>query len=258
MPDNSPIIDVNLTLGQWPTRRVPCDELPKLVAKLRQHNVVEAWIGSFDGLYHEDLSAVNDRLAADCRAQSTLRLIPFGEINPLLPNWKAEIDRCADHHHMPGIRLHPNYHGYVLDHPNFEKLIKLAAEKRLIVQLTVLMEDDRMMHPLMRVPPVDLRPLAAIVQQAPGLRLILLNALKGPRDDKFVRLLNAGEVYCEIAMLEGAGALEQLVTEVPVEKILFGSHSPSFYFEAALLKLKESPLPAPHLRAITHLSAPSK
>ena len=258
MPATFPIIDVNITLGQWPTRRVPCDELPKLVAKLREHNVVEAWAGSYDGLFHEDLAAVNNRLAADCRAQTDLRLIPFGEINPLLPNWKAELDRCADHHRMLGIRLHPNYHGYALDHPDFSKLLMLAAEKKLIVQLTVLMEDDRMMHPLMRVPPVDLTPLASIVQQTPGLRLVVLNALKGPRDDMLVRLLNAGEVYCEIAMLEGAGALEQLVAEVPVEKILFGSHSPSFYFEAALLKLKESPLPAPHLRAITHLNAPSK
>ncbi|MCI0332744.1 MAG: amidohydrolase [Planctomycetes bacterium] len=249
------IIDVNITLGQWPTRRVPCDELPALAAKLHQHNVIEAWAGSYDGLFHEDLTAVNNRLADDCRAQTAVRLIPFGEINPLLPNWQAELARCAEHHRMPGVRLHPNYHGYALDHPDFALLLKAVAERDLIAQLTVLMEDDRMMHPLMRVAPVDLRPLAALVEQTPGLRLILLNALKGPRDDKLIRLLNTNGVYCEIAMLEGVGALEQLITEVSVEKILFGSHAPSLYFESASLKLRESALPVPHVRTIVQENA---
>jgi predicted TIM-barrel fold metal-dependent hydrolase len=254
LPDH-PIIDVNITFGQWPTRRVPCDEPRRLVEKLREHNVVEAWAGSYDGLFHEDLTGVNNRLAAVCRALTNVRFHPFGEVNPLLPNWEDELQRCAKHHRMPGIRLHPNYHGYALDHPEFAKLLRLAAEEKLIVQLAVLMEDDRMMHPLMRVPPVDLAPLAAIVQQTPGLRLVLLNALKGQRDANFLRLLNAGNVYCEIAMLEGAGALEQLVTEIPAERILFGSNAPGFYFESSLLKMKESILPAPHVRAITQDNA---
>jgi predicted TIM-barrel fold metal-dependent hydrolase len=253
--ETDPIIDVNVTLGQWPTRRVPCDDLRRLVEKLREHNVVEAWVGSYDGSFYEDLTDVNNRLAADCRAVRQLRLLPFGEINPLLPNWQDELQRCAAHHRMPGIRLHPNYHGYALDDPEFGRVLKLAAEKNLIVQLAVLMEDERMMHPLMRVPPVDLAPLAAIVEQTPGLRLVLLNALKGPRDENFMRLLNAGAVYCEIAMLEGAGAVEQLITEVPADRILFGSHAPNLYFESALLKLKESALPAPIVRTVSQQNA---
>jgi predicted TIM-barrel fold metal-dependent hydrolase len=156
---------------------------------------------------------------------------------------------------MPGVRLHPNYHGYALDHPDFAKTLKSAADKGMIVQLAVLMEDERMMHALLRVPPVDLSPLAAIVEQTPGLRLVLLNALKGPRNGNFLRLLNSGNVYCEIAMLEGAAALEQLISEIPPEKILFGSHAPSLYFESALLKLQESRLAVPHRRSILHESA---
>jgi hypothetical protein len=285
---NSPLIDVNITLGQWPTRRVPCNELETLVERLRAHNVTEAWAGHYDGLFHTALTEVNNRLTKICATGATaglpssasarvplappvhssnhekrqppdklpFKLVPFGSINPVAPNWESELDRCATVHHMPGIRLHPNYHNYNLDHPNFAKLLKAAAERKLIVQLTVLMEDARMMHPLMRVPPVDITPLEKLVAQTPGLRLILLNALTNvARTDKLSRLTGAGEVYVEIAMLETLAALETLVKDIPVERILFGSNAPSFYFESAALKLQESALPAAHYRAITHDTA---
>jgi hypothetical protein len=272
---NSPIIDVNITLGQWPTRRVPCDDVDKLIEKLRVHNVTESWAGHYDGLFHTNLTDVNNRLAKLCKRvplappvpssnhdkQLPLdklepKLVPFGEINPLAPSWESELDRCATIHRMPGVRLHPNYHNYNLDHPNFARLLKAAAERNLIVQLTILMEDARMMHPLMRVPPVDITPLEKLVSQTPGLRLVLLNALTSiSRTDKLYRLTNAGEVYVEIAMLETLAALENLVKDIPIDRILFGSHAPSFYFESAALKLQEANLPAAHHRAITHETA---
>jgi predicted TIM-barrel fold metal-dependent hydrolase len=258
-----PIIDVNINLGHWPTRRSPCDDQPKLSAKLMSHGVVEAWAGSFDGIFHSDVTDVNNRLAAACANQKArdipgadFRLLPFGEINPLLPTWEAELDRCMGIHRMSGIRLHPNYHGYALDHPEFAKVLKAAAEHNLIVALPSLMEDERMMHPLLRVPPVDLKPLLPLLAQNPNLKLVLLNSLgSAARGELLDRLLGAGQVYIEIAMLEGVGGLENLLKQAPLDRILFGSNSPSFYFESSLLKLQESPLPASHRRAILHDNA---
>jgi len=42
---------------------------------------------------------------------------------------------------------------------------------------------------------------------------------------------------------------------LPLERILFGSHAPFFYFAAAELKLKESALTAAQLRAIRYDNA---
>ena len=260
---NGPIVDVNINLSRWPGRRLPRDETASLVENLRSHSVVEAWAGSFDGLLHKDLAAVNERLALECRTRTGIRLIPFGSVNPLLPDWEEDLRRCVEQHHMSGIRLHPNYHGYKLDHPAFARLLKLATERHLLVALAVSMEDERVMHPLLRVAPVNLDPLAALVTQTPGLRLILLNALSGwppsggkgkdqagSRGETLTTLLRSGEVYVEIAMLERLGGVANLLKEVPLERVLFGSHAPFFYFESALLKLKESALSAEQLKAL--------
>jgi predicted TIM-barrel fold metal-dependent hydrolase len=117
------------------------------------------------------------------------------------------------------------------------------------------MEDERMMHPLLQVPQVNLSPLTKLIERMPGLRLVLINALQAFRGDPLHRLLSAGEVYVDIAMLEGIGGIEKLLADVPLERVLFGSHAPSFYFEAAQLKLQESQLSAAQRSAITQENA---
>ena len=249
------IVDVNVNLSRWPLRRLPCDELPRLVEKLRGSGVTEAWAGSFDGVFHKDVGAVNARLAAECRKCPPGLLRPFGSVNPTLPDWREELRRCHEDYRMPGIRLHPSYHGYRLGDPAFAELLTVAGRRGLIVQLTVRIEDPRMQHPLMRVPDVDTKPLPDLLAAHPELRLVLLGALQTVRGDAITRLIRAGEVYFEISMLEGVGGISNLLSHVPVDRILFGSHFPLFILESATLKLQESELLPAQTTAITHENA---
>jgi len=249
------IVDVNANLSRWPFRRTPCDELPRLVETYRKHGVQQAWVGSLDGLFHRDMDGVNLRLAEACRSVREVELLPFGSVNPRLPDWQEDLRRCREVHRMPGIRLHPNYHGYRLDDPILARVFELAAGRRLIVQLALVMEDERMMHPRLRVEPVDPAPLAALVRKTPGLRLVLINALRTLRGEALRSLISLGNVWVEISMLEGVGGLGSLLEGVPAERILFGSHAPLFYFEAAELKLRESPLTPEERRAISRGNA---
>ena len=54
---------------------------------------------------------------------------------------------------------------------------------------------------------------------------------------------------------QGVEGISNLLQQVPVERILFGSHLPLFLLESALLKLQESDLTPAQLDAITHSNA---
>ena len=240
------MIDVNVTLHRWPFRRLVGDDPAALTARLRDHGVSQAWACGFDALLHRDLAAVNARVAADCKEHGKGLLIPFGSVNPRLPDWQEDLRRCHEVHRMPGIRLYPNYHGYTLADPACVELLTSAARWNLVVQIAAAMEDERTQYPLLRVPPVDLSPLPALLKQVSGLRVVLLNSGRThPRE-----LATSGAVWFDIAMVEGVGGVSKLAEEVTPERVLFGSHFPFFYFESAALKMKEAGLPDSQARAV--------
>jgi hypothetical protein len=208
---------------------------------LKKRGFSGAWAGSFDGILHRDISAVNLRLASDCSAYRGF-LVPFGSLNPLLPDWQEDLRRIHEVHRMPGIRLHPNYHGYALKDPVAVEVLAAAAKRKLAVQIVVAMEDDRTQHRLVRVPPVDPAPLEKVLTSMPGLKVMILNG-----GNRTPVLRNA---YLDFAMREGPYAVTSLLSSVGAHHVVLGSHAPLFYIESAVLKLKEAGLTEQQTRDI--------
>jgi predicted TIM-barrel fold metal-dependent hydrolase len=230
------IVDTNVSLFQWPFRRLPLDDPDKLVNKLRALGIAQAWVGSFEGLLHRDLAAVNQRLAAVCADRTVLT--PIGSINPEMPGWQDDLRRCIEEHNMPGVRLHPNYHGYSLDDKRFGLLLETAASAGRFVQLAALMEDTRTQHPAMQKPDVDLAPLVRWMRAVPGARVQLLNYR--PRTPLVDQLAEIPGIFFDTARVEGADGVPALVQRVSPSRVMFGTHAPFLIPEAALIRVHES------------------
>ena len=232
------IIDTNVSLCQWPFRRLPLDETAALVGKLRELGISQAWAGSFEGVLHRDISGVNQRLAEQCAPFP--ELVPIGSINPALPGWKEDLRRCRDHHAMPGIRLYPNYHEYTLGDPRFTDLLQLATDAGLFVQIAVAMEDTRTQHELVQVSNVDLSPLPDRMHNITGARVQLLNARLRP--PLLADLGKTPGIFFETSRVEGTDGVATLLRSVPVKRVMLGTHAPFLIPEATLIRIQESQL----------------
>ena len=252
------IIDTNVNLFNWPFRALKYRDTKTLVAKLKRHRVIEAWAGSFEALLSKDMSGVNTRLTDECRTQGPGFLIPFGSVNLAWPDWEDDVRRCHEVHKMPGLRIYPGYQPFDLDHPAMESLVKMTAERGLILQVVFGMEDPRVYHPIINIGPVTFAPLLKAVKSMPKAKVELLHFSGSSQGEDLSQFMGNTNTVMDISRLEGNGAVGRMIgaitglpsARVPVERIVFGSHAPYFPVETAILKLIESPLDAQQLRAI--------
>lgn len=255
------IIDTNVHVFDWPFRKLKYAGAKALVGKLRKHRITQAWTGSYEGLLHKNLDGVNGRLAEECHTNGAGILLPFGTVNPALPDWEEDLRRCQEKYRMSGIRLYPSYHNYTLQSKEVARLLQLAHKRRLIVQLAVRMEDPRVQLPVTRTPAVEVTRLPELLATVPNIKVQLLNAFNGTeplRGQAGRRLIEETQVMIDISHVEGQGGLGKLIAgdrdsgrpPLPAERIVFGSHAPFFPCESAVFKLFESPLDRPVLEKV--------
>lgn len=262
-PEGPEIIDSNVHLFDWPFRKLKHAGAKALVAKLRRHRISKAWAGSFEAVLHKQLDPVNRRLAEECQAQSDGMLVPIGSVNPAWPDWDEDLRRCHEQYKMPGIRLYPAYHGYALDDAEFARLLAEAVRRKLLVQITLRLEDERVHHQALVIGAVDVGPLVELLKRLPEAKVQLINSAGPLLGNQVPALVRDTKIAFDIAATEGNGGVGRLIEgknpsykgAIPVERLLFGSHAPYFPCESALLKLFESPLSREQLEKLMHANA---
>lgn len=248
------IIDCNANLGNWPFRRTSYNDPESLLERIGRVGIERAWVTLLDAVMYKNVHAGNAPLAemvADYDA-----LLPVATINPAWPAWEKDLSECAGALGFRGVRVNPNYHGWVLGDAVFGELLTAAGDLGLFVEIAVRMTDERHHHPLVMVPPVDVSALPAAAAAHPTVPIVVANAKNG----EAAALASSGDlsanVHFEMSHIESVNGVKTIADAVGVGRVLFGTHAPYYYPESAHLKVfTESELSAAEIAAITHENA---
>ena len=131
----------------------------------------------------------------------------------------------------------------------------MAAARGLLVQIVVMMEEERTQHPLVCVPHVNTTPLIELLNQTPKARVMLLNGFRAVRAGLLLRLQASRRVWFDLSTLEGMAGIGRMLKQVSADRLVFGTAAPFYIPESAILKLKESKLTKEQLDAITFKNA---
>jgi predicted TIM-barrel fold metal-dependent hydrolase len=182
-------------------------------------------------------------LVEACHTVGGSLLVPFGTVNPALPDWEEDVRRCHEAHRMPGIRLHPNYHGYTLDDPRFTRLLAEAHKRSLLVQIVCWLDSEQhsYLHGLMHV---EISPLIAAARKFSELRFVLANAIYTLKNkDTLIHELAAlPNIAFDFGRMAEAAGVGQLVRNVKVDRVVLGSGAPLRPVEPAIAAVQKAPL----------------
>jgi uncharacterized protein len=246
------IMDCNCLLGEWPFRRMARGDAAGLLELMDGYGIAQAWVGAVEGIFYRDMTAANELLLERISGHED-RLLPWAVINPAFPGWEEDLQE-AEAAGCVGLRLYPNYHGYELTDGCLTDVLGAARALCWPVALYHKVQDERLHHWRMPVPAVDMSALPAIVEQCPDLPLLICG--QSLQFAEQYRGLFAGTgVSMEISRLEGIGGVGDLIGTIGAEHVVFGSHAPFFYLEAALLKVQEGGLSEADRDLVLHENA---
>lgn len=232
-------IDVNASLGNWPFRMLPNNTPDALLRLMDANGIEKAWVASFDCVLNREGKTANLALA-EAVAPHLDRLTPFAAVNPAFPTWDADIDFYLDELGMAGIRTYPNYYGYGLDEACFGDLLDCARRRGIPLEIAVRVADERMHHPLVKVPAVEIPKFGRQLDRIGDAKIIFVNV----RQSEFAAVAKLADgnsnIFVEISHVEGVGGVGPLIERFGDRQVLFGTHAPLLYATSAILKLAEA------------------
>jgi hypothetical protein len=222
------IIDCNVGFGAWPFSRFAEDTPAKLAALLTASGIDHALVSSVQAVLYEEPAECNAELEKKLARHAAL--IPVPVVNPRVASVTSIMARTPA---PRAFKLIPNYHGYSLWDERVGALCTGAAERGIPVLIQMRVEDERSHYELMKVPGVPVADIIGLARRIPGLTVVALCPYFG----EAVALAAAAGVYVDISFAEVLDTLRQLCSKAPAEKIVFGSHAPWLYPQAAAAKL---------------------
>ena len=227
LPPKSPVIDVAMWVGQYPFRQIPHSSLDDLRGKLAELRIERAVVSGYECVFAENnldaYRAWAERLSGD----ASLEVWPV-----VRPGMTHGLEKLLDQHRPRGLRLTPNYHGYHLYDRSAERIMNLARERGMIVQVFQRLADERW-HYGMKVAGVEQGELEYLTARF-GEQPLLLSAMTS-YGSIVSRLPQCPNLYLDVSRVRGPQfAIEEMAKKVPTDRLVFGSLWPQQIVEATL------------------------
>lgn len=225
------LIDTSVFCGHWPFRQLSIHTPYELKQFLLQRKVRQAWITGFETVFHPDPMQMQRELGN--AAENDPFYVPVGVSNVTLATWKHDLKVALEKWKFQAIKLIPNYHQFDLGDDRVAELLAIAEKSNVPVCVQMRMQDERSHHPLVKVPGVSAVSIVKLAAQHPRNRFLVcagyLNELKTFKD--------SANIWAEISFVESGQALVGALKAMNPQRLVFGSHSPLYYFEAQAKKL---------------------
>ena len=234
------LTDVNVYLGEWPFRRLPCRTPRRLVAEMDRWGVKRAWVSSLDAVFRSEYLDCYEELVRRVRQVGPVgrRLQPALTLDPSYPGWEEDLAGALSIAKPVAVRLHPNYHGYALTDPPALELLRRATKVNLPVLVAARLQDERLHHPACQVPAVPVKQIIEAKRRVRGLRLIATMV----RAAEAETLLGTRGISCDISGCQQRAVVGKLTARFGTERVLFGSGYPLQYLHTAMRVAQDATL----------------
>jgi predicted TIM-barrel fold metal-dependent hydrolase len=238
------LIDTSVFCGYWPFRNLSPRDPEGLRRHLSSRGVDSAWVAATEAILYPDPMEANEPLFNAVAGDEFF--VPLAIINVTLPQFMDDAKACLERWKCRGFKLLPNYHQYSLSDSRVSELVKLSADANVPLCVQMRIMDERAHHQLMLTPGVPADDIAALAQKFPNQRFLAC----GPYNNE-LKALKSANLWVEFSSVESGDALGSALKHITPDRLVFGSHSPFYYFEAEAAKLNVgNDLPAEKLEMI--------
>ena len=236
-----PIVDVNLFVGECPFRDVPSsvEDLEALREGMGMDRAIATGYRSW--LYFDPLSGLRRDLKEFEALSDWLSF--YAVVNPEFPQLEEQVGLAVEEEQVVGVRLLPALHRFELCTDRTLEAVRLASTNGLPVNVAARVFDGRVAPRSIVQTDVDKGDLTAFLEQTKGTPVILSMFYFGDLSTLQVDWGQLDHVYLDLGCSKPSSvAFDSLASWFPVERVLFGTGAPYYYWGGDRLSLEASRL----------------
>ena len=132
--------DLNCFSGNWPFYKNRYNTIEKLARQHKKCGIEGGLVSSLEAIFYQDPYEAEVALSKEIAGTGYCQAMT---LNPTLPAWKEDLDRCVKELGIKAVRLVPGYHGYLLTDPVMDDLCDALRQYNLPLVLTLRLGDER-------------------------------------------------------------------------------------------------------------------